>query len=575
MSKIKVSLVLGLISLFGVCSLQAQSSKLEYEVASFPLLDTIQPSKKPVGPDWMNKATFYEIYPQTYYDSDGDGIGDLKGIIAKLDYIKSLGVDAIWLNPFYVSPFRDAGYDVSDYYHVAPRYGTDQDAKNLFRIAKEKGLRIIIDFVPGHTSVDHPWFKESCSSTPNKYSNWYIWTNATWFNGLEKFKENFIQGYCERDGNYMTNFFWHQPALNYGWANPDPTQPWQLSVNHPDVMALKAEMKNVMKYWLDIGCSGFRVDMAGSLVKNDVNQSIRFFWQDVREMVDTQYPDAFMVSEWSYPEAAINAGFHADFMHWFEGYDDLISRDNSFFRASGQGNICHFLERYLNQYAITQGKGYISLPIGNHDVVRVNNQERDQRDLEIIQVFAFTMPNVPFIYYGDEIGMRQLNVKTGKEGAYGTRAGARTPMQWNIGKNLGFSKAPSSKIYLPCDTSKFASTVFAQQNDSASLLSFIRKLVRLHKSEPALSNYATFIPVYAQKDKYPFVFMRVCDNEKLLVVINPSNKAATADINGTINNSRTVLLGTNPDWRISNGKTKIQIAARSFSIIKLDDIYNH
>jgi len=132
------------------------AKELQFEVASFPDFDTIKTPVKPSGPEWMHTASFYEIYPQTFYDSNGDGIGDLKGIISKLDYVKSLGVDAVWLNPFYVSPFRDAGYDVSDYYHVAPRYGTDQDAKDLFRIAKEKGMHIIIDFVPDHTSIDHP-----------------------------------------------------------------------------------------------------------------------------------------------------------------------------------------------------------------------------------------------------------------------------------------------------------------------------------------------------------------------------------------------------------------------------------
>ncbi len=546
----------------------AQITTNEFQMASFPLSDSIQVAKKPAGPEWMNTASFYEIYPQTFKDSNGDGIGDLKGIISQLDYVKSLGVDAIWLNPFYVSPFRDAGYDVSDFYHVAPRYGTDQDAKDLFRIAKEKGLRIIIDFVPGHTSIDHPWFKASCSPTVNKYSNWYIWTSGTWFDGDSKFKENFIQGYCERDGNYMTNFFWHQPALNYGYGTPDPKQPWQLSTQHPDVVALRTEMKNIMKYWLDMGCDGFRVDMAGSLVKNDPNQSIKYFWQDVRKMLDEKYPDAFMVSEWGFPEAAVNAGFHADFMHWFEGYEDLFTRENSFFRAAGQGSISHFLNNYFSQYAATNGKGYISLPIGNHDVVRINNKGRSQRDLEMIQVFNFTMPNVPFVYYGDEIGMRHLNIKSGKEGCYGTRAGARTPMQWDGTANLGFSSATSEKLYLPMDSSKTAPTVLAQEKDNTSLLNFVRKLVKLHKTEKALSNYASFIPVYAQKDTYPFVFMRVLGNDKILVVLNPSNKTATATITGELKGAKKLLLGTPPVWKSKSGTTEIQISAQSYSILK-------
>jgi maltose alpha-D-glucosyltransferase/alpha-amylase len=569
MKKIKFALFMLAIAAGACFHADAQVSNDQYEIAAFPDLDRIQSPIKPAGPEWMNTATFYEIYPQTFYDSNGDGIGDLKGIITKLDYVKSLGVDAIWLNPFYVSPFRDAGYDVSDYYHVAPRYGTDQDAKDLFRIAKEKGLHVIIDFVPGHTSIDHPWFKASCSPLPNKYSNWYIWTNGTWFNGMEKYKENFIQGYCDRDGNYMTNFFWHQPALNYGWGKPDPNQPWQLPVDNPDVTALKAEMKNVMKYWLGMGCSGFRIDMAGSLVKNDPDQSIRFFWQDVRKMLDTQYPDAFIVSEWSNPKDAVNAGFHADFMHWFEGYDDLFIRSNSFFRASGEGNISHFLHIYFQQYAFTKGKGYISLPVGNHDIPRINNNGRDQRDLEIIQTFAFTMPNVPFVYYGDEIGLRQLDTKNAKEGCYGGRAGTRTPMQWDDSKNLGFSTAPLEKVYLPFDTAQSAPTVMAQQNDPASLLNFIRQLVALHKSEPALSNYAAFVPVYAQKDKYPFVYMRLLGGEKILIVLNPSNKPAAADIKGELKGSRKLLMGSAPAWKVYDGRTIIQTEAKSFAIMKI------
>jgi len=551
---------------------------LQFEAASFPDFDTIKMPVKPSGPEWMNTSSFYEIYPQTFYDSNGDGIGDLKGIISKLDYVKSLGVDAIWLNPFYVSPFRDAGYDVSDYYHVAPRYGTDQDAKDLFRIAKEKGMHLIIDFVPGHTSIDHPWFKASCSTVPNKYSNWYIWTEGTWFNGMEKFKENFIQGYCNRDGNFMTNFFWHQPALNYGWGNPDTNQKWQLPYNHPDVMALRDEMKNIMKYWLEMGCSGFRVDMAGSLVKNDPEQKIRFFWQDVRKMLDNHYPDAFMVSEWSYPKAAIDAGFHADFMHWFGSYNDLFQKEkernpfsegNSFFERSGKGDITGFLNDFMFQYSNTHTKGFISLPVGNHDLRRINNMGRTQRDLEIIQVFNFTMPNIPFVYYGDEIGMKQLDIKTKKEGAYGTRAGARTPMQWDASINLGFSKAPTSKLYFPYDKAKDAPNVAAQLNDTNSLLNFTRRLVKLHKTEPALTNYAAFIPVYAQKNKYPFIYLRILGNEKVLVILNPSKNTATANIFDVLKGSRVLLLGNEPEWKENDGNTNIRVTGNSFAVIKI------
>ena len=140
----------------------------------------------PNCPEWIHHAVVYQIYPQTFYDSDGDGIGDLNGISQKLNYLKALGVDVIWINPFFESPFRDAGYDISDYYRVAPRYGTNQDAKELFRHAHEKGLKVLFDYVISYTSMDHPWFKASCDPVPNKYTNWYVWTNNTWFPGMKK-----------------------------------------------------------------------------------------------------------------------------------------------------------------------------------------------------------------------------------------------------------------------------------------------------------------------------------------------------------------------------------------------------
>ena len=181
----------------------------------------------PDCPPWAHHAVFYQIYPQTFYDSDGDGIGDLRGIIQKLDYIKSLGVDAVWINPFFESPFCDAGYDISDYYKVAPRYGTNDDAKTLFEEAHKRGLKILFDFVASYTSMESPWFKASAQQQKNKYSNWYIWTDNTWLDPPKQFVGAFIKGYGTRNGQYMQNFYYCEPALNYGFAVPDPQQNWE------------------------------------------------------------------------------------------------------------------------------------------------------------------------------------------------------------------------------------------------------------------------------------------------------------------------------------------------------------
>ncbi len=489
------------------------------------------------APDWVRSAVFYQVYPQTFQDSDGDGIGDLPGIISRLPYLKSLGVDCIWLSPIYVSPFRDAGYDVADYKAVAPRYGTNADARALFARAHELGLRVILDFVPGHTSDQHPWFKESCRPTPNRHSNWYIWTNCTWFEGMGDYAKDFVQGACDRDGNYMTNFFVHQPALNYGWGEPDPAQPWQLAPDHPDVLALRAELVSILRFWLEMGCDGFRIDMAGSLVKRDKRGRIAEFWGEVRGMLDHDFPEAFIISEWSNPPAALAAGFHADFLHWIPEYNDLFQSErvrnpfgkgHSWFDREGRGDLGRFLALYEPMLRATRELGYISLPVGNHDLIRIRNAGRDERDLRVIHAFSFTMPNLPFLYYGDEIGMRQLEGVPPKEGAYCLRAGARTPMQWGGGPNLGFSDAAPDRLYFPVDPAPDAPTVAAQERDPESFLHFIRALAALRRNEPALAADAPYESLPLSAGEYPFVYLRGSPEAgRILVALNPADRAVS------------------------------------------------
>ena len=164
-------------------------------------------------PEWLNTAVFYEIYPQSFMDSNGDGIGDFNGIISKLDYIKELGCTAIWMNPCFDSPFGDAGYDVSDYKKAAPRYGTNADLKKLFKEAHKRNMHVLLDLVPGHTSVEHKWFKESMKAQKNEFTDRYIWTDSIW---KEPTGYGSLRGISDRDGSCAVNFFSHQPALNYG-----------------------------------------------------------------------------------------------------------------------------------------------------------------------------------------------------------------------------------------------------------------------------------------------------------------------------------------------------------------------
>ena len=544
----------------------------------------------PPGPQWLHDAVFYQIYPQTFYDTNGDGIGDLEGITEKLDYVKSLGVDGIWINPFFESPFNDAGYDISDYYKVAPRYGTNDDAKRMFDEANKRNLNILFDYVVSYCSIEHPWFQESAKQEKNKYSNWFIWTDNTWVNPPDVYKDSFIKGYSRRNGQFMRNFFWSQPALNFGFANPEKS--WMLPIDHPDVLALQEELKKVLRFWMDMGAKGFRADMAGALVKNanitgndqffnTRDEGTKKFWNDIRNIFDTEYPDAFMVAEWSHPESALNGGgFHADFFHWFPSYSDILQKESwrilngysdgySFFDKEGKGNITGFLKTYMDQYNKTKGKGYILLPIGNHDLSRLNIN-RTYEELEMIIAFSMSMPGIPFIFYGNEIGMRQLYGNPYVEGAYKPRAGGRTPMQWTSGKNLGFSTADADKLYLPVDSAQDAPNVEDQEKVSNSLLNKVRQLIKLKKDEKALDAYAEFVPVYAKENKYPFIFARAAGEETILAIFNPAARTENAEFTLNIEaQDLKLLFGSESTVNIDGNNYKVQIEGQKYSIYKI------
>lgn len=522
-------------------------------------------------PSWLENISFYEIYPQTFYDSNADGIGDILGIISKLDYIKQLGFEGIWLNPCYVSPFRDAGYDVADYYKVAPRYGSNDDLKKLFQEAKNLDIKVILDLVPGHTSIDHPWFKESAKYEKNKYSNWYIWTNSTWDKG-GKWAKNMVHGFGERDGNYLINFFWSQPALNFGFAQPDPECPWQLPCDHPDILPLREEFKNIIRFWLKMGAAGFRVDMAGSLIREDKDRKeIMRFWQEVRQMMDQDFPGSFLVSEWSVPHLAVNGGFHADFLHWIPSYENLFRSELPFFSKKVGGDISAFIADYQEAFSKIKSEGCISIPVGNHDLSRVNNG-RDEKELEIIFAFLFFMPGIPFFYYGDELPMRQLGHTPNKEGHYPPRAGARTPMQWSLGKNLGFSEADQDKLYLPVDPSDKAPNVEEALQDSQSFLHKIKHFVAIKKQEKALSALADFKALFCEKGQSPFVFLREKDNQKILVALNPVEKEKSINIKiDKCGKNAALLCGDDNKRQFKDHGLKIDMAPVSYTVLKFED----
>lgn len=567
-------------------------------------------------PGWLKDAVFYEIYPQSFCDSNGDGIGDFNGIISKLDYVRSIGCNALWINPCFDSPFQDAGYDVRDYKKAAPRYGTNEDLFSLFRQAHKKGIHVLLDLVPGHTSQEHEWFRKSCELERNEYSDRYIWTDFC-FRGTGNYGYPYIGGETSRPGTYLLNFFKCQPALNYGWLHAD--EAWKYSCDSEEAAATREAMKDVMRFWMDHGCDGFRVDMAASLVKGDDEKKTGTsrIWKNIRQMLDKEYPSCALVAEWSNPDLSLKAGFHMDFLlnefgslqstlirdyqfhggriclsdPWFTGKDkDTLGKsvtldkireaisggrnaegvpyfvcgqgegaeqgtkaagncekvsdyyDHSFFRKDSGGDITRFMKAYIDLIQRTGDLGYVSMLSCNHDTVRPAFS-LDEREMKLYYSFLLTMPGVPFLYYGDEIGLRYLNLKT-KEGGY-FRTGSRTPMQWDSSKNLGFSDAAPEDLYLPVDPSEDAPTVENQERDSNSLLNTVRSLLTLRHTDPDLQSSQNLEILYMKEGKLPFV----CRRGHRILAVNPSSQTASADIKA----SSSPLGALAPIWSIGGG----------------------
>ena len=496
---------------------------------------------------WIKNSIFYQVYPTSFYDSNGDGIGDLQGVIEKLDYIKGLGVNAIWLNPFYPSPFMDGGYDISDYYSVHEQFGTMSDFEALVAKCKTLGIRIVIDLVIGHTSNRHPWFLESAKDEKNKYSDWFIWTD----NNFNKFADRSIHGLHPRDGGYVINYYACQPALNYGFNDQprekDPNnaydlgENWKMHYTDERLKPLREEILNVMRFWLNKGIDGFRVDLANSLVKGCVYDSdddkdtkgLQWLWNILIGTIKKEYPDVAFVAEWVYPSNSVGkCGFDVDYLgHDRPEYNDLFRNEKNtnilpafergfnYFSPEGKGSVDDFLSYTQRLYQDVAGKGYFSVPSGYHDIVRL----ADKKDIDVMKViFAFllTYKHVPFIYYGDEIGLTHT-WGINKHGGY-IRTGARTPMQWNNGKNRGFS-GTAEDLYLPVN-SDMAQSVETQEQEENSLLNTVRKLMALRNANPALQADGALKILRCDNGGYPLIYEREAEGKTFVVALNPSDK---------------------------------------------------
>lgn len=471
---------------------------------------------------FLDNAVIYQIYPISFYDSNGDGYGDFNGITQKLDYIKDLGANIIWLNPIYMSPFMDGGYDVTDYEKVNPIFGTEDDLKALLNKAHSLGIKVISDFVPGHTSYKHEWFKNSQKIEKNEYSDYYIWSDSCFHSA-----GNCLKGISERDGCVTINYYSFQVALNYGFDKV--INPWEMKYTDNRLKPLRNKIIEILQKWIEFGFDGFRIDLACSVIKRlQSSKPLVWFWGKIFSAVKKVKSDTIFLAECGNPLMSVGEiGFDIDYLlHDYSYYTDILRREkgsniypeqddgHSYFNEKGLGNIKDFLEKTEEIYTKIDNIGYYSLPSGYHDVQRIS-MNRDSDQLKVFFAFMFTYKCIPQIYYGDEIGLR-YNPNISKDGGY-TRTGSRTPMQWNKSKNRGFSV--NDIVYLPTDDCLYNDVEY-QRADEKSLLSYVKKLSILHNKFSCL-HFSGKINV--MENGYPLIFERFNNESRIVIMINPSN----------------------------------------------------
>jgi maltose alpha-D-glucosyltransferase / alpha-amylase len=449
-------------------------------------------------PNWFQRAVFYEVPVRGFYDGNGDGTGDLSGLTAKLDYLHWLGVDCLWLLPFYQSPLRDGGYDISDFWTILPEYGDLGDAVQLVEEAHKRGLRVIADLVMNHTSDQHPWFLESSEDRTNPKADWYVWRDndteyseaRVIFVDTEKSNWSFDS---QRGQYYWHRFFSHQPDLNYD--NPEVAE----------------AMLDVVRYWLDIGLDGFRLDAVPYLFERPGTNCENLpethdYLRRLRKEVDSLYPGRVLLAEANqWPEDVVEYFGDGDECHMCFHFP-LMPRMFMAVRREQRYPITEILARTPE---IPDGCQW-GIFLRNHDELTlemVTDEERDymwteyaqdprmkrnlgigrrlaplvdndRRIAELLHALLFSFPGSPILYYGDEIGM-------GDNIYLGDRDGVRTPMQWSPDRNAGFSRADFAQLYLPPlmdPVYGFAAVnVEAQTRDPSSVLHWMKQMLAVRK----------------------------------------------------------------------------------------------
>jgi alpha-glucosidase len=509
------------------------------------------------GHPWWQNAVFYEIYPRSFADSNNDGIGDLKGITSKLDYLKELGVDAIWISPCFPSPQVDFGYDVSDYENIDPMYGTLADFDVLASEAKKRGIHIILDFVVNHTSDQHPWFLDSKSSRTSAHRDWYIWRDGK---GSGEPPNNWVSTFGgsawtldpATNQYYYHYFYAAQPDLN--WRNP----------------AVKDAMFDVTRWWYERGVAGFRLDAVDTLFEDPELQDnpiakpgknafgdpfednkyntklpeVHDILRGLRKVADEH--DAVLIGEtWTADVAELS-------QYYGEGNNELQLPMDFLFTMVNKLSPAEFRKQIA---AVDAASGWPTFVISNHDIVRSYDRYGDgQHNDQIAKLMAalyLTLRGTPIMYYGEEIGMkttpptRQEDVKdpigrTGWPQQKG-RDGERTPMQWDGSENAGFTKGTP---WLPVPETYKTHNVADELKDPDSVLVFYKNVLKLRHTNPALmdGSYAAI----NESDANVLSYVRIYKDHGVVVALNMSGnpQKVNLELKGKGFSSARILLAT-------------------------------
>jgi oligo-1,6-glucosidase len=505
---------------------------------------------------WWKEAIVYQIYPRSFKDSDGDGVGDLRGVIQKLDYIKSLGVDAVWLNPIFKSPNDDGGYDISDYYAIQPEFGTMADFDELLAGLHQRNLKLIIDLVLNHSSDEHEWFQQSRQSKTNPYRDYYFWKPGIGDQPPNNWPSFFGGSAWEKDaatGEYYLHLFSRkQPDLN--WENPK----------------LRDEVHKLMKFWLEKGVDGLRLDVISAISKrtNFPDTDTSYFNETIRKY----YANGPRLREFI-SEARTKLWNHYDIVTVGEGPG--ITPENALEyldERHGLNMIFHFGHMFMDQgaggrfdpkpWAMTEFKqvfqiwnntfskgGWGSVFLGNHDFPRMvsrwgNDEQYREQSAKLLLTLLLTMRGTPFIYMGDEIGMtntvldsvsqsKDIETLNGwavasaqgvsekvflKAANYAGRDNARTPMQWDTSKYAGYT---SGEPWMPVNKNYAWLNVLEQDGREASVLNYFRLLTALRKANEVFS-YGTYHPIETPPNL--FAYYRAWAQEKMMIVLNFSDE---------------------------------------------------